>query len=190
VFQKFLRLLAGRVGQLINFQSLSNDVGVSQPTIREWIIILEASYILFKLPPFHENISKRLIKSPKIYFFDTGLVSYLIGVESSDQLKTHHLRGLLFENMIIAEMVKNRLHLDKENNFLFYRDSNGVEVDLVVPLGSAFDLYEIKASSTVTQSFFKNLKKVEKHLGQINKKHLIYAGELNTVQPNMSRCHV
>ena len=110
VFQKFVKLAAGRVGQIINYNSFSNDVGVSVSTIQEWLTLLEASYIIFRLPPFFENIGKRLIKQPKLYFYDVGLVSYLLGIEKKHQLETHPLKGNLFENFVIAEMVKQRFN--------------------------------------------------------------------------------
>lgn len=182
LFQKFLRLLAGRVGQILNLESLANDVGVTQPTIREWITLLEASYIIYRLPPFFENIGKRLIKSPKIYFYDVGLVSYLIGIENPSQLKTHPLRGVLFENMIISEVLKTRYNQAKENNLMFYRDSNGVEVDLLIPKANTYDIFEIKSSQTIASNFFKGLISFEKSTNKKSKAHIIFAGEFSRLQ--------
>lgn len=177
LFHKFLKLCAGRIGQLLNLNSLSNDVGVSHSTAREWISLLEASYILFRIPPFYENIGKRLVKSPKIYFYDTGLVSYLLGIEETKQLETHPLRGNLFENFVIVELLKNRLNNLQENNFLFYRDSNGNEVDLLIPTANLYKAIEIKSASTVHKTFFKGLKNFSKAVGKTSAEYLIYGGK-------------
>ena len=133
-FQKFVRLCAGRVGQLLNLHSLGNDAGVSHTTARQWISVLEASYIVFLLEPFHVNISKRLIKSPKLYFYDVGLASHLLGIESAAQVSTHPLKGFLFENMVVMESLKHRFNQGRRSNLSFYRDSSGTEVDLIYSL--------------------------------------------------------
>jgi len=163
-FQKFVRLCAGRVGQLLNLHSLGNDAGVSHTTARQWISVLEASYIVFLLEPFHASISKRLIKSPKLYFFDVGLASHLLGIESVDQIATHPLRGFLFENMIVVEALKHRFNHGRRSNLSFYRDSGGTEVDLFYGLAEKVVSIEIKAGETVSSSFFANLRKVRDYL--------------------------
>ena len=163
-FQKFVRLCAGRVGQVLNLHSLGNDVGVSHTTARQWISILEASYIVFLLQPFHANISKRLIKSPKLYFHDVGLASYLLGIESSRQVATHPLKGFLFENMIVVEALKHRFNQGRRSNLSFYRDSAGTEVDLIYGLADKVLAVEIKAGETISSSFFGNLRKLRKYL--------------------------
>jgi uncharacterized protein len=156
-FQRFVRLCAGRVGQLLNTQSLGNDAGVSHTTAREWLSLLEASYIVFLLYPYHGNLSKRLIKSPKLYFYDVGLASYLLGVEQASQLTTHPLRGNLFENSVIMEALKHRYNAGRSNNLNFYRDSSGHEVDLIYNIAQHPVPIEIKAGQTIAADFFKGL---------------------------------
>lgn len=182
LFQKFLKLLAGRIGQVINLESLGNDTGISGPTVREWISLLEASYIVYKLPPFYENIGKRLIKSPKIYFYDVGLASYLIGIDSPEQINTHPLRGFLFENLVISEILKQRFNQGKKNDLLFYRDHNNVEVDLLIPRVNNYDAYEIKSAQTISKSFFSGLKKFEKSSSKLADAYVIYSGTNQRVQ--------
>jgi predicted AAA+ superfamily ATPase len=158
-FQRFVRLCAGRVGQLLNLQSLGNDAGVSHTTARQWISVLEASFIVFLLPPLHANLSKRLIKTPKLYFHDVGLAAWLLGIENASQVATHPLRGPLFENLAIADVVKHRYNTVRGSNLFFYRDSTGHEVDLVYPLGNHHLPIEIKAGQTVTSSQLEPLEK-------------------------------
>ena len=158
-FRKFIELCAGRVGQLFNKASLASEVGVSQPTIEEWISILEATYICFRLPPWHSNLSKRLVKTPKLYFYDVGLASYLIGVDQVRQIKTHPLRGNLFENLQISEVYKFLSHHHKPHRIYFYRDSHGNEVDLLIQRGDKIIPIEIKSAQTFHPSLAKGLEK-------------------------------
>ena len=158
-FQRFVRLCAGRCGQLLNLNSLGNDCGVSQSTAREWLTVLEASYIVFLLQPFHANIGKRLIKSPKIYFYDVGLASWLCGIEEEKQVATHPLRGNFFENMAVIETLKSRYNQGKRNNLFFYRDSNGNEIDILYTKGQDILPIEVKSGQTITSSYFKGLNK-------------------------------
>lgn len=151
-FQRFVRLCAGRVGQLLNLQSLGNDAGISHTTARHWISVLEASYVAFLLPPLHANVSKRLTKTPKLYFHDVGLASWLLGVESAAQLATHPLRGALFENLAVSDVLKYRYNSGRRGNLHFYRDSSGLEIDLIYPLAGRHLPIEIKAGHTVTSS--------------------------------------
>ncbi|MBU4263101.1 MAG: ATP-binding protein [Proteobacteria bacterium] len=160
VFQRFVRLCAGRCGQLLNLNGLANDTGISQSTAREWMTVLEASYIVFLLQPFHANIGKRLIKSPKMYFYDVGLASWLCGIEEEKQVATHPLRGSLFENMVIMEVLKYRYNHGKRNNLYFYRDSNGNEIDLIYTKGNDMLPIEIKSGQTITPAYFSGLKKI------------------------------
>jgi predicted AAA+ superfamily ATPase len=157
LFAKFVRLCAGRVGQLLNLQSLGNDVGVSHTTARNWLSLLEASYIVFLLPPWHANISKRQIKSPKLYFYDVGLASYLLGAENETHINRHPLRGHLFENLIIIDALKYRYHRGRRSNLHYWRDARGNEVDLVIENGPDIALAEIKAGATISQDWFKAL---------------------------------
>jgi len=132
LFEKFIKLLAGRVGQILNLSSLAGDVGVDAKTIRQWLSILEASFIIFKLPPYYENFGKRVIKSPKYYFIDVGLLVFLLGIEHPDQITRDPLVGGIFENMVVIELLKARLNRGAMANLYYYRDSNGNEIDLLV----------------------------------------------------------
>lgn len=156
-FQRFVRLCAGRVGQLLNLQSLGNDAGVSHTTAREWLSVLEATYIVFLLPPYHANVSKRLIKTPKLYFYDVGLASCLLGIESERQIFTHPLRGGLFENLVIGEALKHRFNQGRRSNLFFFRNRRGTEVDLLYTLGDTVVGVEVKAGATVAASYFASL---------------------------------
>ena len=152
-FQTFLRLCAGRAGSLFNASELSNEVGVSVNTVRSWLSILQASYIVFLLHPYYEKTRKRLTKTPKLYFHDTGLACYLLGIESPQQLSSDRMRGHLFENMVIADVVKRSTNEGRASELMFYRDSNGNEIDLLVARGQSIEAYEIKSSSTYNSSF-------------------------------------
>ena len=180
-FQTFIRLCAGRVGSECNFSSLSNDVGVSVPTITEWVSILQASYIVWKLPPYFANINKRLVKTPKLYFYDTGLLCYLLGIENVQQLKTHPLRGSIFENMVLNEVLKSRFNQGKDNNLCFYRENKGAEVDLVSPQSNKLSIMEIKSAKTFTKDFMRGIKHLEDILGEdIVRSCVVYDGELES----------
>ncbi len=157
LFEKFVRLCAGRTGQLLNLHSLGNDTGISHTTAREWLTLLEAGYIVFQLPPWHANISKRLIKTPKIYFWDVGLAAFLLGLETPEQVFRDPLRGNLFENLVVAELFKQYLHHGKRPRLSFFRDSSGLEVDIIVEHGRDMFLLEIKSGQTITQDYFKGL---------------------------------
>lgn len=152
-FERFIKLLAGRIGQIVNYASLASDVGVSAITIKEWISVLEASYLIFKLEPYFENFGKRVIKSPKIYFCDTGLACYLLGIESASQLVKDSLYGNLFENSVILEILKFRYNEAKDPRLYFYRNVQGKEVDLILQQGSNLIPIEIKSSKTFSTSF-------------------------------------
>lgn len=160
-FQKFLTLLAGRVGQIVNLASLSNDVGVSATTIRDWISVLKASYIVFELPPFFENIQKRVIKSPKIYFTDAGLAAFLLGINTEEQASRDPLRGNLYENFIIADIMKSALNKGIRPEIFFFRDSHGNEVDLLIREKGTLTPVEIKSSSTFSTNFIKGIERFQ-----------------------------
>lgn len=159
LFEKFVRLCAGRVGQLLNLQSLANDVGISHTTARGWLTLLEASYVVFVLHPWYRNVSKRLIKAPKLYFYDVGLASYLLGLESELHVSRDPLRGNLFENLVVIEALKYRFNRGLRSNLSFYRDSKGNEVDLLCEIGPDVFPVEIKAGATITRDYFRGLKK-------------------------------
>lgn len=164
-FERFVKLCAGRTGQLLNLQSLGNDVGISHACARSWLTLLEASYIVFLLHPWHSNISKRLIKAPKLYFYDVGLASYLLGLEDEKQVSRDPLRGNLFENMVVLEALKFRYNQGKRSNLFFYRDSNGNEVDLIAEQGRRLLAIEIKAGATINPDYFKGLRQFRKAIG-------------------------
>ncbi len=176
-FQKFLKLCAGRVGQILNFSNLADDVGINHKTASEWISLLEASYILFRLPPYYSNINKRLIKSPKLYFYDVGLAANLLGVEESRQIETHPLRGALFENMIVAELLKYRFNQGKSNNLSYFRDAKGHEVDLLFNLANTIVPMEIKSAGTFRNDFFKGLDYFHEQIQPSDKKIVIIDGD-------------
>ncbi len=159
LFERFLKLCAGRIGQVLNLSSLANDVGISHTTARSWLTLLEASYVVFLLPPWFGNVSKRLIKSSKLYFYDVGLASYLLGLENENQVSRDPLRGNLFENLVLMEILKYRYNLGKRSNLYFYRDSKGNEVDIIYELGRDLFPIEVKAGATVTRDYFKGIKR-------------------------------
>jgi uncharacterized protein len=177
IFEKFIKLLAGRVGQLIDYSSLANDVGVDAKTIRSWLSILEASYIIFKLPPYFENFGKRVVKAPKYYFVDVGLLVFLLGIEKPEQISRDPLVGNIFENLIVLECLKARLNQGKIANIYFYRDSNGFEVDIILQQGRELVGIEIKSSSTYYSKQFKNLDKLKNITDKIHLSWLVYNGE-------------
>jgi uncharacterized protein len=156
-FQRFMTLLAGRVGQLVNYASLSNDIGVTATTIKNWLSVLKASYVVFELPPFFENVRKRVVKSPKIYFTDPGLAAFLLGIHTEKQAERDPLRGGLYENLIIADIIKGALNQGIRPEVYFYRDSHGNEVDLLIrEQGTLFPI-EIKSGATFNKDFLKGI---------------------------------
>ena len=157
LFQKFVRLCAGRIGQIFNANNLANETGVSVPTINSWISILHTSYVIMLLQPFHKNINKRLTKSPKLYFYDVGLASYLLGLEDLNQISRDPLRGALFENMVIMELVKTRYNMGLDHNLTFFRDSHQNEVDIIYKKASLEIPIEIKSAQTYNSAFTKGL---------------------------------
>ena len=176
-FQTFLKLCAGRIGSLFNASELSNEVGVSVNTIRAWLSVLQASYIVFMLHPYFENTRKRLTKTPKLFFYDTGLACYLLGIENERQLQTDRMRGHLFENMVVADMMKRRANAGREAGLMFYRDSNGNEIDLLVPDGTGIEAYEIKSASTYSSSFETGFRHLPDQLSsRLTRRAILYNG--------------
>ncbi|MBF0407500.1 MAG: ATP-binding protein [Candidatus Riflebacteria bacterium] len=185
LFEKFLKLCSGRIGQLLNLQSLASDTGISHTTARSWISLLEASYIIFLLPPFFRNISRRLIKAPKLYFFDVGLASRLMGLENTKQVSRDPLRGNLFENLVVIEALKFRFNRGKPANMFFFRDSRGSEVDLVLEYGRELVPIEIKSGATVAGDFFKGIRLFESLFPEAHGNGaLIYGGDLSFNREN------
>lgn len=184
LFQRFMVLCAGRVGQLLNLNNISNDLGVSSNTLKEWLSLLRASYIIFLLHPFHPNINKRLVKSPKLYFYDVGLACYLLGIDNEKQLKTHPLRGQLFENLIVIEVLKHRYNNGLNNNLSFYRDSNSNEIDLIYQTADKFTAIEIKSTNTIRfdkeygRGIFKNIENIKSIMkNKLKDKVIVYSGD-------------
>lgn len=157
-FSRFVRLCAGRCGQLLNLSNLASDAGVSQPTARGWFSLLEASFIVFTLTPYSWNTTKRLVKSPKLYFYDVGLAAFLLGIRDQSQVRLHPQYGALFENMAVCEALKPFLHSGQRPNLHFYRDSEGNEIDLLMEFASGVMPIEIKGSETVGSDFFRGLR--------------------------------
>jgi len=179
-FQRFVKLCAGRVGQLLNLSNLGTELGINYKTVRSWISILEASFIVFLLQPHHTNFNKRIVKQPKLYFYDTGLLCALLDIQSPEQLDSHYLRGNIFESFIIAEHVKSRLHAGRRPNAFFWRNSTGHEIDLIIEEGTQLLAVEIKSGETLNNDFFKGLKYF-KSLSSVPDEnfYLVYGGDRN-----------
>ena len=179
-FRTFLGLCAGRAGQLLNISALANDCNISQPTAKAWLSILESSYLIFLLQPYHQNFNKRLVKSPKLYFYDTGLLSYLLGIRSADEMILNRLKGSLFENLILAELQKKNYHQYTHLDYYFWQDSNGNEIDILLKNYNGFDVFEIKATETISTELFKQMDRfAELAAPEEVKKTLIYGGRQN-----------
>ena len=175
-FQRFVRLCAGRVGQLLNLSSLGADAGVSHVTARHWLTLLEASYVIFQLQPYHANIRKRLVRSPKLYFHDVGLAAHLLGIEQAKQVATHPLRGSLFENMVVVEALKHRFNRGRSSNLSFFRDSRGLECDLLCRSGDSFAAVEIKSGATINPDFFSALGRVAELVPNVALRAVVHGG--------------
>jgi predicted AAA+ superfamily ATPase len=184
MFQRFVRMCAARNGQLLNLSSLANDCGITHNTARAWFSVLEASYLVFALPPYYRNFSKRLVKTPKIYFYDTGLVAWLLGIQNPEQLSIHPMRGALFEALIVAELIKNRQNQGIPGNLYFWRDSTGNEIDVIIEAGDKMMPLEIKSGQTVTPDFFTGLQKWLKLSGS-EKGWLVYGGRQAQTRQNV-----
>lgn len=181
-FETFLKLCAARCGQLVNLSSIGNDCGVSYNTVKSWLSILEASYIIKLLQPYHRNLGKRLVKTPKMYFVDTGLASYLLGIQKVDHVRAHPLRGALFENLVFTELLKNRFNRGKTDNLHFLRDRTGNEVDFLMDNGPSLDLVEVKAGQTVSRNFFSGINYYRRLYKETRNCLLIYGGDDARVQ--------
>ena len=178
-YERFLKLCAGRIGSLFVASQLANEVGVSTITIKSWLSVLQASYVITLLPPYYENLSKRLVKTPKLYFNDTGIACYLLDIESPQQLARDKMRGPLFENLIVMEAIKYRMNQGKQSNAYFYRDSNQNEIDLLLKNGQNMNGIEIKSSMTYHRDFDKSLRNMSKYvMGNIQQRAVVYAGQM------------
>lgn len=165
-FQRFVELCAGRTAQLLNYSALGADSGVSQPTAKAWLSVLETSFIAFRLPAFHTNLRKRLVKMPKLHFSDTGLACWLLGIRSADQLRSHPLRGAIFETWVVSEILKHRANQGEAAGLSFYRDRDSAEADLIIEHANRLTLVEAKAAQTASASLFDGARRVRDHLTQ------------------------
>lgn len=175
-FELFMRLLAGRVGQVLNLHALSGEVGVSSPTLREWLSVLEASFVIFRLPPYYENFGKRFIKSPKLYFTEPGLVAYLLEIRSAEQAARDPLLGGLFENLIVVEALKARWNAGVDSDLYYFRDQSGFEIDLILSRQRHLYPFKIKAARSYHSEFYRHLEKFAKWNSKIEPGAVIYAG--------------
>jgi len=175
-FNKFVHLLAARVGSEANSAALSNEVGVSATTIRDWISILAASYIVYFVSPYYANINKRLTKMPKIYFYDTGFLCSLLDIESKAALQRHNLYGAVFENFVMGELTKGLVNTSYKHNLNFYREHSGKEVDAIITKSDGMHLYEIKSGKTIHPGYSKNMDRLADEIGGVVSKTVIYDG--------------
>jgi len=176
VFERFIKLLAGRSGQELNYSALSVEIGVDVKTVQSWIGILESSFIIYLLKPHHKNFNKTIVKRPKLYFYDTALVCYLLGIRNTLQLDTHPLRGAIFEGMVVTELIKKRTNAGLDINLFYWRDKTGHEIDIIIDDGSKLLPIEIKSGKTINAEFFKNID-YWSNLSKSTKSILLYAGE-------------
>ena len=175
IFEKFMSVLAGRTSQELNLTSISNEVGVDLKTVQSWIGILESSFIIYLLKPHFQNYNKTIVKRPKVYFYDTGLVCSFLRISNVSQLENHPLKGAIFETMVVIEMVKKYTNQGINPPLFYWRDKTGHEIDLIIDKGNLLTPIEIKSSKTINSDFFKNLK-YWNHLSKMNKAVLIYSG--------------
>lgn len=176
-FDKFMRLLASRIGSEFNASALARETGVSSVTIKEWMSILMTSYIAFPLMPYNTNLSKQLTKMPKVFFYDTGLACFLLGIEHEENLKSHPMRGALFENLAICELLKKAYNQGKDPRVYFYREKSGIEIDAVVEEDSKLHLYEIKSGETLRKEYLTNMKEVASTISKPVISSVIYNGD-------------
>lgn len=189
LFEKMIKLLAGRIGQVLDYSSLANDVGVDAKTVRHWISILEASFIVFKLSPYFENFGKRVIKSPKYYFTDVGLLCFLLGIRESDQISRDPLVGQIFENLVVIECLKSRYNKGTLPNLYFFRDNKGNEVDVVAQCGRFLKAIEIKSAATFSMNQLRGIRRFNSITDKVESSHLIYAGDAHSLSDNISAVH-
>lgn len=183
-FERLLALCAGRVGQLVNASHLANELGVDVKTVQSWLGILQASYIVHLLPPYFQNFNKRVVKTPKLYFYDTGLAAYLLRIRDEETLYHHPLRGALFENFIINELLKNRVNQGQRSNLYFWRDQGGHELDLLIDEGTRIIPVEIKSSQTISPAFFKGLHYWRRLTGTEVPGRIYYGGDSDQQRSN------
>lgn len=185
-FRQFIQLCAHSASQVLNLNRIAKKCGISQPTAKAWLNLLESSYIVFLLRPYFNNFSKRLIKSPKLYFYDSGLLCFLLGINSISNIENQSIKGSLFENMIIAEFVKQQAHQQQNVQFYFWRDSNQKEVDLLIESNQKMKLIEIKSTETISQKLFKNINDIASLFPNKVEKQLIFSGNKNQIRKDIS----
>ncbi|WP_245801089.1 ATP-binding protein [Sphingobacterium nematocida] len=182
-FRTFLGLCAARAGQLLNLTAMANECNISQPTAKSWLSILESSYVVFQLYPYHENFNKRLVKTPKLYFYDTGLLTHLLQIREQEELATNRFKGNIFENFVIANFQKFNENSYQHLQYYFWQDHNGIELDLLLKNANGFEVYEVKSTQTLSAPLFKNLK----HFAELAHPqrvipHLVYGGEESLIR--------
>ncbi len=175
LFRKFIRIVAGRIGLELNYQSIAEDIGITGKTVDAWLSVLESSFIVFRLKTYYKNFGKRIVKSPKIYFYDTGLACSLLGIRSTRDLQSHFARGALFKNLVICEIIKRALNYGEEQQLYFWKDSNRNEVDLLIERGARLIAVEIKSGKTVHDEFFKSFHYLRKFMSGVDP-YLVYGG--------------
>jgi hypothetical protein len=186
-FQRFVKMCAARTGQILNLSSLASDCGITHNTAASWISVLEASYLIYLLRPHHRNFNKRLIKAPKLYFLDVGLSAWLLGIQTTEQILFHAQRGALFETFVVTEFLKGRFNQGLPSNLFYWRDSKGLEIDLILEAGEQLNAIEIKSGQTIAPDFFSSLKGWGKLTGQPNlPAWLIYGGDKALTNENIS----
>jgi len=184
LFSSFLKLCAGRTAQEVNLSAMGNDIGVAHNTVRAWLSVLETSYIIYRLPAWHINIRKQIVKAPKLHFFDSGLICYLLGIHEPEQLRHHPLRGSIFESWVVSELYKTYTHRGEKLNFFHYRETRGLEVDLLIEQGEHVKSIEIKSGATATPAFFKNLDRFDSTSNHKTSQYLVYGGEQSQQRRN------
>lgn len=184
-FEVFLKMCAGRTGQVINLSSLGNDCGVNHATVKNWLSVLEASYIVKMMRPYFRNFNKRLVKAPKLYFLDTGLAAFLLDIQNARQMAVHPLRGALFESMVVSELLKCRFNAGKTDNLYYFRDNVGNEIDVICDHGIHLDALEIKSGQTVAKDFFKGIEYLAKLTDAIRDSYIVYGGDKNYTRNNV-----
>ena len=186
-FQRFVKMCAARTGQILNLSSLASDCGITHNTAASWISVLEASYLIYLLRPHHRNFNKRLIKAPKLYFLDVGLAAWLLGIQTTEQILFHAQRGAIFETFVVTEFLKGRFNQGLPSNLFYWRDSKGLEIDLILETGERLNAIEIKSGQTIASDFFSSLKRWGKLTGQTDlPAWLIYSGDKALTNENIS----
>lgn len=184
-FQRFMRLCAARTGQLLNLNSLASDCGISHPTAQSWMNLLEASYVVRRIAPYHRNFGKRLVKAPKLYFLDTGLCAWLLGITTAQQMASHYARGALFETWVVTEAIKWRAVRGDKQPIYFWRDNIGNEIDLLLEQNGQITLVEVKSGQTFQSEWLRGLDAVQRHLGEPVQRALIYGGDTPQTRTNI-----